>query len=301
LAAALSLAVEVDDAIRDSLTEEVMDVRGVEFDSTSVVLPGELRLHEDLSLARRDHAAIFHLMLRTASPESDDDLTEPAAVILRRLQELLLQVVWVSGVPSPDDLSFPVDVGDPDVVLSAAAADWEDRANFKQFVGYLIHSTTWEDVQALRSELSEIRQKRLVERQAIEWGATDRATHESTLKILEDRREMIKARLSEMGAPDTERQGNTDIARNYMQPAVVMAYRMESDTAHAGETARRYQRGPEDDPGLGSPSPPYRRALVMVSANAILLELAASVVTALGGDPALLNEVAAKHIEDLPD
>ena len=292
LAEQLKLAGKINRVIRESLTDEVKTLRAVDVGQKAVYLPGGLRLLENLFLARRIHAAVARLMLRTADSSTDEDLTEPAAVLDRQLQELLFQVVWVAIAPPPQDVPFPADIGDADLIRNATQSNWDDDTFFEATVSYLTHSTTWTDVQALRSELYDIDQQRKLEQDMIKWNVTDANRHESNLEILQDRDAMIVARLEEIGAPTTKREDYVSIAKKHMGTGVAVAYRIGSDTAHAGQIARLHQRGPEDDQGLGAPSSAERRASVMASANASLLEIGGKVLVTLGGDPAQMNRVA---------
>ena len=126
----LSLVPRIEGAITAAVTDDVQDLRSAEVsDGVEIFLQGDVRLLEDLIIARRHYSAISTLMRHTADRGDSDDATESAAILSRAIQELLFQVVWLAAFPPPADLNvtFPVEVGDPDIVRDARQHEWGER------------------------------------------------------------------------------------------------------------------------------------------------------------------------------
>ena len=91
----------LDAALTNSMTKDAMTVPALSTSWGHVAAPGRSRLIEDLWLARRTNSSVHVLMRKTLdSPSEGSDHTESAAVLVRRLMELLGYVAWLTN-PAP--------------------------------------------------------------------------------------------------------------------------------------------------------------------------------------------------------
>lgn len=294
---ALALAVRLDEAVREAVTSEVLTVDAVEMGSVVVGVPGPSRLIEDLWLARRSFAALHFLMLNTArSTTPAGDLTESAALLGRRLFELLGQVSWLTDYEPPDGLALPVPIGDAiELAEAAAGVPWpeEDRA---LYCAYLASARTWMDIQALRADRKDLIQRRRLAEAIIDVGDTEE--RRKGLAIIQAQDDLVERRLSYVGAPTDPRYDMVSLLRRINAQAI-LAYRYESDVAHGGTVGRLHQRGASGQPMLGAPAPDERRLMVVRTANAVMLAIAQRVLQARGGDAGPLEVIAKEHLASL--
>ncbi len=291
LGESLARAVGVDEAVREAMTPEVMSVPAVEVDGSAVLAPGKMRLIEDVWLARRTFSAIHYLMEatnRATTPAAD--FTESAAVLVRRLLELLAQTSWLTDYDPPPGIGFPAPLGNPDEMSEMLPSMEEPQRS--HMIAYLASVRDWIDVQAMRAQRSELTQQRKTVA-ALTGDAERQQTELRDLSALDD---AIVSRLDSIGVETSERHDNVSILRR-MRPDYVVLYRYESDVTHAGAIGRTHQRGRDDEPMLGAPATANRRRMVIDSAISAVLEIARRALWALDADATSLDEHARSHKE----
>ncbi len=297
LQAHLHLAVGVDEALRRAATPEVLTIPAVDVGGwVAVPAPGRTRLVENLWLARRTYSTIHFLMRHTAgSTTAAVDFTEDAAVLVRRLLELLAQTVWLTDYEPPPELPLPAALGNrADHEEMARAAPWPDEESLVLTLAYLAAAVDWMDVQALRADRAELAQllKTARTRAAATIGAESAERHAADVALLETRDALTEARLRVIGAPASPRQDTTTILT---RRGLEVAWRYESDVAHGMAMGRLHQRGRDGEPMLGAPSAPWRREKVIAAANAAMLAQGFRVLQVLDADTSELEAVAAEH------
>lgn len=258
-----------------------------------ITSPGYVRLIETHSLARRTWSSIATLISLMYQRESEEgvDFTEDAAVLLRRLFDLLAQAYWLVQKPSDDWSDVPPgEFKEFDPVQDDFK--WPDEDTRTKVLGHLCAATTWIDAQALRAFLKEIREyKKLLvsERKMLDTlpKTTDTANEQSnrpeTPETAELELELTIARLDEMKAPNTDIDNTFDILCN-VNETLAVAYRLECDATHGGYLQRRRQRGIDPDGGfiVGKPASLDRQARVLAFSNRVMSELFHIVVQKLG-------------------
>lgn len=294
---AIKLAFRIDEAIRKAVTEEVLTLPGVDVGNITIFAPGRGRLVEDLWLARRTFTALHFLMLNTArSTTPAGDLTESASVLGRRLFELLGQVSWLTDFEPPEALTLPASFGNPDRLAEVAGDVLWPETDRRVFCSYVAAATTWIDIQALRAERGDLRRRRLIGDAIGDIGSTKAGIKRQNLEvaILRAQDKVIEQRLTDLGAPMDARYDMISLLKG-INPQIVLAYRYESDVAHAGAVGRLHQRGARGEPTLGAAAPEERRLMVARTANAVMICLAERVLRTLGGDTDPLDQVAKEH------
>jgi hypothetical protein len=288
---ALTLSLRIDESVREACTPEVLTVSALTYEEFTVVRPGEARLVEDLWLARRTFSTLAFLMARTAGANTEaSDFTEAAGTLLRRLLELLAQVVWLTDMEPPDGLVLPTPVGNHESLVTIAQAHgWDESVVYA--IG-LAGAIDWIDLQALRSELYEVKRQQTLGQTLVSIGGQD------LLHVLGAQEAMIMARLDEASAPTTPRYDTTSLL-TVLGPHEVLAYRLESDGAHGGRLGRLFQRGGEGQPMLGAFAPEWRRMFVIEMANVVMIEIARRSLQTLGAATDDLAVLAEEHIASL--
>lgn len=297
---ALDLAIHTDEAIGRLVTPEILTMPAVNLDGTRIVAPGRARLLEDLWLARRTHAALGLLMIHTSTSTTPaGDLTESAAILGRRLIEILGQVVWLIDYQAPEGLKFPVDLGDPDdLAKSALDAPWS-AGDRRAFCAYLCSAVDWIDIQALRSDREDLESRRKLSNAILDVSSgTDVVARTEQTKTIAAQDDLTVKRLTGIGAPTTARYDLVTLLSKINKSAV-LAYRYESDAAHAGSVGRLLQRGTGEDPDLGARAPDWRRLMVLQLANINMLSIAKRALGFLGADVTSLDALADEHEESL--
>ncbi|MDF1595726.1 MAG: hypothetical protein P1T08_06475 [Acidimicrobiia bacterium] len=266
----------------------------------AVLAPGRARLTENLWLARRTYSTVHFLMHHTDTVDTPaGDFTEDAGVLMRRLLELLAQTSWLTDYEPPADLALPANIGErADHEALARTAPWPDEESLSFVLAYLAAAVDWIDVQALRADRAELAQQLKTARALAGGIAGEKASerHAAGIALIENRDALIEARLDTIGAPRTPRSDTTGILTRLGGP-YVMAWRYESDAAHAMAMGRLHQRGLDEEPMLGAPSPPWRREMVVSVANATMLEMGSRVLGALEADTSELQAATADHRE----
>lgn len=293
LRTALTLARHVEAALRASTS---LEVPTFETNRVRVFAPGKLRLVEDLTLASRTYDSVHFLMSHTPGDDTPrGDHTESAAVLLRRLIELLAQVYWLTGIPPPDALTLPGLPGEVDDYPELLERFSPDPIEQEAMALSLASVQTWTDIQALRSELRDIDQSQRVAnayRDTVPNNPHERAALEGDLDRLAARRDLLVSRLRALGAPMDPRWGTVDLLKP-LGPFYVVAYRYETDVTHAHTAGRNHQRGGPEGPRLGAPATPSRKTMVMQVSNAFMLHIAERVFLAFDADVTEIQRVAA--------
>jgi hypothetical protein len=174
--------------------------------------PGALRAIENLWLARRTLGSVHHLMAFTITGK-DRDRTEDAAVLTRRLLELLSDTYWMTDW----------DETDPDhQALRSLLAEFDERRKKLQF----IESIGSDD-------------------EAIERARAELENQQEDVNL-------IKEELEGNGAPTTPRANTFDIL-NRVSPSLAFYWAFESDVAHGGMVGRNLQRTEDIDIGAEAP------------------------------------------------
>ena len=169
---ALNLSYRIDEAVREACTPEVLTVPALAYEELTVPRIGRARLVEDLWLTRRTFSTLAFLMMQTANATTEaSDFTEAAGTLLRRMLELMAQVVWLTGVEPPTDLALPVAVASHDPLVTIAEEyGWLDSLTYA--IG-LAGAAEWIDLQAARSELHEVRRQHTIGQALVSIGGQD--------------------------------------------------------------------------------------------------------------------------------
>lgn len=286
----LRLAIDLDEAVRKAMTPKAMTVPAVQIGDRAVLAPGLLRLIEDLWLARRTFSAVHFLMDATSRSRTPAaDFTESAAVLVRRLVELLAQVAWLTDYPHPTGVHLPAPLGDPEAMAGLLPTVAEPTRS--EMLGYLASVRSWIDVQAMRAQRRDIREQR---KSVTDLATDDIQRRDAELVMLKAFDAAIVARLDAIGVESSERFDYVTILRR-MGPAYVTLYRYETDVSHAGGIGRAHQRGGEDEPMLGAPATAARRGMVLDTAISAILEIAHRVLGELGVDTDPVDQLAEAH------
>lgn len=177
-----------------------------------VARPGALRSIENLWLARRTLGSVHHMMLFTVTG-NDRDRTEDAAVLVRRLLELLADTFWLTDW----------DETNPDhQALRSLLADYDERRKKLDLIGRLESDT----------ELADRARGALVDQ------------GEDVARIIED--------LESSDAPTSMRANTFDILLR-VKASLAFYWAFESDVAHAGMIGRNLQRTVDIDIGADAP------------------------------------------------
>jgi hypothetical protein len=174
--------------------------------------PAAIRSIENLWIARRTLGSIHHLMAYTVTGK-DRDRTEDAAVLVRRLLELLADTFWLTDwdETSPDDQA-----------LRSLLGDYDER----------------------RKKLE------MIQRMESGTRAAEKAT--ASLAEQANDVAFIAEELEANGAPTSIRASTFDILYR-VKPSLAFYWRFESDVAHAGMVGRNLQRTKEIDIGADAP------------------------------------------------